>query len=63
MLISIGSDEGLRAGHFLEVTRAGRYVGKLKVRNTEPDRSVAEILKDYSEGILQEGDRVDTTLD
>ncbi|MGB1707220.1 MAG: hypothetical protein ACPHJ3_13955 [Rubripirellula sp.] len=63
VLISIGSDEGLRAGHFLEVTRKGRYVGKLKVRNTEPDRSVAEILKDYSEGILQEGDRVDTTLD
>ena len=63
VLVSIGSDEGLRAGHFLEVTRQGRYVGKLKVRNTEPDRSVAEILKDYSEGILQEGDRVDTTLD
>ena len=63
VLVSIGSDEGLRPGHFLEVTRAGRYVGKLKVRNTEPDRSVAEILKDYSEGILQEGDRVDTTLD
>ena len=62
-LVSIGSDEGLRPGHFLEVTRAGRYVGKLKVRDTEPDRSVAEILKDYSEGILQEGDRVDTTLD
>ena len=63
VLVSIGSDEGLRPGHFLEVTRQGRYVGKLKVRKAEPDRSVAEILKDYSEGILQEGDRVDTTLD
>ena len=63
VLISIGSDEGLRAGHFLEVTRKGRYVGKLKVRNTEPDRAVAEILRDYSEGILEEGGRVDTTLD
>lgn len=63
VLISIGADEGLRQGHFLEVTRRGRYVGKLKVRNTEPDRAVAEILKDYSEGILQEGDRVDTSLD
>ena len=61
--VSIGYDEGLREGHLLEVTRRGRYVGKLKVRNTEPDRAVAEILKDYSEGILQEGDRVDTTLD
>jgi hypothetical protein len=63
VLVSIGYDEGLREGHFLEVTRAGRYVGKLKVRNTEPDRAVAEIMKDYSEGILREGDRVDTTLD
>jgi hypothetical protein len=61
--VSIGYDEGLRKGHLLEVTRGGRYVGKLKVRNTEPDRAVAEIMKDYSEGILQEGDRVDTTLD
>ncbi|MEC8473892.1 MAG: hypothetical protein VXZ38_04505 [Planctomycetota bacterium] len=63
VLVSIGYDEGLRKGHFLEVTRDGRYMGKLKVRNTEPDRSVAEILDDYSEGILQEGDRVDTTIE
>lgn len=63
VLVSIGRDEGLREGHFLEVTRDGRYVGKLKVRTTDPDQSVAEILKDYSEGILLEGDRVDTTLD
>jgi hypothetical protein len=63
VLISIGFDEGLRPGHMLEVTRAGRYVGKLKVRNIEPDHAVAEIMRDFSEGILQEGDRVDTTLD
>ncbi|MEM6688650.1 MAG: hypothetical protein AAF664_04430, partial [Planctomycetota bacterium] len=61
--ISIGEDEGLRQGHYLEVTRGGRYVGKLQVRRTFPDRAVAEILVDYSEGILQEDDRVDTTLD
>jgi hypothetical protein len=61
--VSIGYDEGLRKGHMLEVTRGGRYVGKLQVVNTEPDRAVAEIMRDYSEGILQEGDRVDTTLD
>jgi Skp family chaperone for outer membrane proteins len=63
VLVSIGYDEGLREGHFLEVTRDGRYVGRLKVRKTETDRAVAEILADYSDGILQEGDRVDTTLD
>ncbi|QDT06752.1 Chromosome partition protein Smc [Rubripirellula lacrimiformis] len=62
-LVSIGYDEGLREGHMLEVTRDGRYIGKLKIRKTEPDRAVAEIMIDYSDGIMQENDRVDTTLD
>lgn len=60
--ISIGHDEGLRPGHELEVSRNNRYVTKLKVRYTEPDRAVAEIMTDYSEGIIQERDRVDTTF-
>jgi uncharacterized protein YlxW (UPF0749 family) len=63
VLVSIGYDEGLRQGHLLEVTRAGKYVGKLRVSKTEPDRSVAEILEDFSELTLQEGDRVDTTFE
>ncbi|MCG8653916.1 MAG: hypothetical protein MI861_29020, partial [Pirellulales bacterium] len=61
--VSIGFDDGLRKGHFLEVTRRGRYIGKLRVTNTEPNRAVAEIMKDYSEGIILEGDRVDTSID
>ncbi|MEM6777756.1 MAG: hypothetical protein AAF670_08870 [Planctomycetota bacterium] len=61
--VSIGYDDGLRQGHLLEVTRGGRYVTRLRVRNTNPDRAVAEILNDYSEGAIQEGDRVDTTIE
>ncbi len=61
--VSIGYDDGLRDGHLLEVTRGGRYVSRLRVRKTEPDRAVAEILNDYSEGAIQEGDRVDTTIE
>ncbi|KAA1262573.1 Chromosome partition protein Smc [Rubripirellula obstinata] len=63
VLVSIGADEGLRQGHRLEVTRGGRYVGKLEIQRTTPDRAVAKILVDYSEGILQESDRVDTTIE
>ena len=59
--VSIGFDDGLRDGHLLDVTRSGRYVGRLRVRRTEPNRSVAEILTDYHQGSIQEGDRVDTT--
>lgn len=61
--VSIGYDDGLRSGHFLDVTRDGRFVTRLRVRNTDPDRAVAEIVQDYSEGIIQEGDRVYTTFE
>ncbi len=61
--LSIGFDDGLRDGHLLDVTRNGRYVGKLEVVKTEPDRSVGKILADYSQGIMQEGDRVDTAIE
>ena len=61
--VSIGFDEGLRNGHQLEVTRGDRYITRLKVRATYPDRAVADIMRDYSEGVIQEGDRVDTTIE
>jgi hypothetical protein len=61
--LSLGHDDGLRPGHLLDVTRSGRYVGKVRVRNADPNRAVAEILPDYIQGIIQENDRVDTTLD
>jgi hypothetical protein len=59
--VSIGFDDGLRDGHLLDVTRSGRYIGRVRIRRTEPNRSVAEILPDYKQGPIQEGDRVDTT--
>jgi DNA repair exonuclease SbcCD ATPase subunit len=59
--VSIGFDDGLRDGHLLDITRRGQYIGKLKIRRTEPNRAVAEILKDYETAIIQEGDRVDTS--
>lgn len=60
--VSIGYDDGLRDGHMLDVTRSGRYVGRLRIRKTEPNRSVAEIMKDFNQSPIQEGDRVDTTF-
>lgn len=60
--VSIGFDDGLRDGHLLDVTRSGRYVTKLRVRRAEPNRAVAEILKDYNNMQIQEGDRVDTSF-
>ncbi|MEO1529237.1 MAG: hypothetical protein AAFX06_27775 [Planctomycetota bacterium] len=61
--VSIGSDDGLRNGDHLEVSRGRRYIGRLKILRTEPNRAVGEIMPDYREGIMQEGDRVDTSIE
>ena len=60
--ISIGDDDGLRKGHTLEVYRRNAYVGRVVVVRTEPDRSVARIIREYRRGIIKKGDRVATKL-
>lgn len=64
VVISIGSDDGVRPGHELDVYRNATYLGRVVVRQTEPNRAVAEILKDYQKpnSQIQKGDRVDTRL-
>jgi predicted nuclease with TOPRIM domain len=60
--ISIGSDDGLRENHQLEVYRENEYVGRVVVVKTEPDRAVVRILPDYRRGSIRKGDRVATRL-
>jgi len=60
--LSIGSDDGLKKGHQLEVFRAqagqNRYMGRVEVVETAPDRAVAKILPEYRKGAVREGDSV-----
>lgn len=60
--VSLGGDEGLQTGHTLEVYRDGQYVGRAVVKTVKPDRAVAVILREYSRGIVQRGDKVTTRL-
>ena len=61
--VSLGSDDGLRVGHTLDIYRPGGvYLGRVEVTYTDPDRSVAKILKDFRQGIVRKGDRVATRL-
>ena len=60
--ISIGSDDGIRQGHTLEVYRDASYLGRVVIQSTEPDRAVARVLKDFRKGIIRKGDRVATKL-
>ncbi len=66
--ISIGSDDGLEKGHELDVYRLGpslaenKYLGKIKVVQTQADRSVAQVLANFRKGTIQKEDRVATRL-
>jgi hypothetical protein len=62
--ISLGSDDGLRPGHLLEVSRVSdsgaTYVGRIEVVRTAPDESVCKVLTDFQKSNVQKGDRVFT---
>lgn len=61
--VSIGSDDGLRVGHTLEVFRPGKsYLGKAEIVRTAPDRSVGKLLPQFTQGTIQKGDHVATRL-
>ncbi|MEM7312147.1 MAG: hypothetical protein AAF497_03250 [Planctomycetota bacterium] len=61
--VSIGSDEGLRKGHTLDIFRQdGSYIGRVQVIDTNSDRAVARIIPKYRQGVIRKGDRVATKL-
>ena len=60
--VSIGSDDGLRAGHRLEVFRDNSYLGHAVVVRTEPNRAVARMDEKTQRGQIRVRDRVATRL-
>jgi hypothetical protein len=60
--ISIGSDDGIKQGHTLEVFRGNSYLGRVVVRETWPDRAVVQVIPEFRRGIIKVGDRVATKL-
>ena len=60
--ITIGSDDGLRKGHQLDVVRGQNYLGRITIEKVEPNRAVGQIDPNFKRGNIQEGDRVTTNL-
>jgi signal transduction histidine kinase len=61
--VTIGADDGLREGNTVEVFRGSRYLGKLDILETSPDKSVGRVNRRFQQGQIQEGDRVATRLE
>lgn len=58
--LSLGSDDGLRVGHKLDVHRGPKYLSKVAVIKIYPDRAVAKVLDGYRKGAIRSGDSVRT---
>jgi hypothetical protein len=61
--VSIGADDGLKAGDTVEVFRGSKYLGRLDILETSPDKAVGQVNRRFLQGQIQEGDRVATRLD
>ena len=60
--VTIGSDDGLKQGHTAEVYRGDKYLGRVEIIKTSPDRSVGRVDRRFQQGQILEGDRVATRL-
>jgi len=58
VVLNIGLDDGALARGELLVNRSGRLVAKVRILSLEPHRSVANVLPDWKQGEIMEGDIV-----
>jgi phage host-nuclease inhibitor protein Gam len=58
--ITIGSDDGVRPEMTVDVFRGARYLGRAKILRADPDRAVGQLLREFQQGQIQEGDDVAT---
>ena len=66
--ITIGSDDGIKPEHTVEIFRTAaepgqsKWLGRAEVLSTNGDRAYARVLRNLKKGNIQEGDRVATRL-
>lgn len=58
--ISLGTDDGVRDDHFIDIYRGKKYIGRAKITRAEHNQSAARLLPEYTRTIVREGDYVTT---
>ncbi|MFT5301965.1 MAG: hypothetical protein ACI87E_003347 [Mariniblastus sp.] len=56
--VSLGTDDGLRIGHVMDVYRKNKFIGQGTVREAKQDVSALQMNPDFENGKVQEGDHV-----
>ena len=60
VVVSLGEDDGIDRGHTLYVHRRDKYLARVRVTKTYPDRSVGRVMEGYQLGAIRSGDSVRT---
>ena len=60
--ISLGSDDGIRVGHMIDVYREGKYLARAEIKKIDSNRAVASVDPKIHLGPIQKGDRVTTRI-
>lgn len=58
IVVNLGSRDGIKAGQFLQVWRAGKPLGQVQVERVYENMSAANILPEAAKGEIKEGDQV-----
>jgi hypothetical protein len=58
VILNIGNEQGLVPNAKLLVNRDGKLIGQLKVTSVEPNRAIANVLPEWKQEDIMEGDQV-----
>ena len=58
VVLDIGGEKGVKARGEMLVSRNGKLVGKVKIASVEPTRSIGNLLPEWQNGEIMEGDVV-----
>lgn len=58
VVLDIGTDKGVKTRGEMLVSRNGKLIGKVKIASTEPTRSIGNLLPEWQNGEVLEGDVV-----
>ncbi len=58
--ISLGGDDGVRAGHKFDIYRGDRFIGKAEITTAEDNIAIAKLIPEFLQAPVAEGDHVTT---
>jgi hypothetical protein len=58
IIVNIGGEQGVVQNANLLVSRDGKFIGQVKVTSVQPNRAIANVLPDWKQDEIMEGDQV-----